>query len=260
MYKDVFTKACAEFIEVMNHAETCEVGMIVVLITLFAVTVQAASGFGLSLVSMPLLVGLIGIRTATPLVSMIGLTAELVLLFRYRHALNFTAIKQLSLASIFGIPLGVYVLRQVDAAIITPVLGILITSYALYALTSPRLPKLQQVGWAYGFGFLGGVLGGAYNTSGPPIIIYGTCRRWEPASFKGNLQAYFLLKSVLTLATHTISGNFTAVVWRNYLWALPAIALGLFVGNLLDKRINPNRFRKAIFLLLIILGIRLIVG
>lgn len=234
--------------------------MIVSLIVFIAITVQAASGFGLALVSMPLLVGLIGIRSASPLVAMVAITAELFLLFRYRHALNFTAVKQLSLASILGIPLGVYVLREVDAKIITTILGIVIAGYALYALTSPRLPRLHEAVWAYGFGFLGGILAGAYNTSGPPVIIYGTCRRWEPASFKGNLQAYFLFNTLFTLTAHAISGNVTAVVWQNYLWALPAIGLGLLLGNQLDKRLNPIQFRKVVLILLVILGIRLIVG
>lgn len=234
--------------------------MIVMLIVFFAIFVQAASGFGLALVSMPLLVGLIGIGTATPLVALVGITAELFLLRRYWHALNFTAVKRLSLASIIGIPLGVYVLREVDGRLVTTVLGIVIAGYALYALFAPRLPALQQPGWAYGFGFLGGVLSGAYNTSGPPVIIFGTCRRWDPAAFKGNLQAYFLLNSLFTLTAHLISGNFTAVVWQNFLWTLPGIGLGLFLGGWVDGRINPIQFRKGVLVLLVLLGIRLIIG
>ena len=234
--------------------------MIVALVIFFAIFVQAASGFGLALVSMPLLVGLIGVRTATPLVAMVAITAEIFLLFRYRHALSFTAVKRLSLASILGIPLGVTILREVDGGIITTVLGIIVTGYAVYALSTPHLPLLRQPGWAYGFGFLGGILSGAYNTSGPPVIIYGTCRRWEPDAFKGNLQAYFLLNSLFTLAAHMISGNFTAVVWQNYLWALPGIGVGLVVGRLLDDRLNSVQFRKVVLALLIILGIRLILA
>ncbi len=234
--------------------------MIVALVVFLAITVQSAAGFGMALVSMPLLVGLIGIRTASPLVSLVGITAELFLLYRFRHALNFTAVKRLSLASMLGIPLGIYVLREVDAKLITTLLGIVIAGYALYALSSPRLPKLTHVGWAYGAGFLGGLLSGAYNTSGPPVIIYGTCRRWQSASFKGNLQAYFLLNTIFTLTAHIISGNVTAVVWQNYLWSLPAIGLGLLVGNQLDKHLNPAQFRNAVLLLLIVLGIRLMVG
>jgi uncharacterized membrane protein YfcA len=234
--------------------------MIVTLIIFFAIFVQSASGFGLALVSMPLLVGVIGVGTATPLVAMIGITAEFFLLRRYWQALNFTAVKRLSVASVVGIPLGVYVLRTVDGRIVTTILGVIVTGYALYALLAPRLPQLRQPGWAYGFGFLGGVLSGAYNTSGPPVIIYGTCRGWEPDTFKGNLQAYFLLNSLFTLTAHAISGNYTAVVWQNYLWALPGIALGLVVGHWVDGRLSPEKFRRGVLLLLILLGIRLMVG
>ncbi len=234
--------------------------MIVTLIVFFAIFVQAASGFGLALISMPLLVGLVGIGTATPLVALIGITAEVFLLRRYWQALNFAAVKRLSLASVVGIPLGVYVLREGDGRFITTILGLIVAGYALYALFGPHLPELRQPAWAYGFGFLGGVLSGAYNTSGPPVIIYGTCRRWEPTTFKGNLQAYFLLNSLFTLSAHLISGNFTAVVWQNYLWAVPGVALGLVVGKWVDGRLNPTQFRKGVLVLLVLLGIRLVVG
>ncbi len=234
--------------------------MVVTLIVFFAIFVQSASGFGLALVSMPLLVSVIGVGTATPLVALVGLTAELFLLRRYWQDLNFTAVKRISLASVIGIPLGVFVLRTVDGRIVTTVLGIVVTGYALYALFAPRLPQLRHSGWAYGVGFVGGVLSGAYNTSGPPVIVYGTCRRWEPATFKGNLQAYFFINSLFTLTAHTVSGNFTAVVWQNYGWALPGIGLGLVLGRLVDGRMPPEKFRQGILFLLILLGIRLIIG
>lgn len=234
--------------------------MIVMLIIFFAIFVQAASGFGLALVSMPLLVELMNVQTATPLVSLIGITAEIFLLRRYWQALSFTAVKQLSLTSILGIPLGVYVLREVDGRIVTAILGIIVTGYALYALLTPRLPQLKRAGWAYGFGLLGGILSGAYSTSGPPVIIYGTCRRWEPAAFKGNLQAYFLINSLFTLTAHFVSGNVTAVVWQHFWWALPGIGLGLVLGKWVDGRLQPEQFRKGVLVLLIFLGIRLILG
>ncbi len=234
--------------------------MIVTLIIFFAIFVQSTAGFGMALVSMPLLVGAIGVGTATPMVALIGITAEIFLLRRYWQSLSFTAVKRLSIASVIGIPLGVYVLRTVDGRVVTTILGVIVTAYALYALFAPRLPRLRQPGWAYGFGFMGGVLSGAYNTSGPPVIIYGTCQRWDPATFKGNLQAYFSINSLFTLTAHLVSGNFTAVVWQNYLWALPGIALGLILGKLVDGRLPPDKFRQGVLVLLILLGIRLILG
>ena len=232
--------------------------MLIAIIIFLAIFTQAAAGFGLALVSMPLLVGLLGVRTATPLVALVGATAELIMLARYRHTFNLRAVGRLSLASLAGIPLGLVLLRRVDADIVTGFLGVVIVAYALYALFNPRLPQLVHRGWAYSFGFAGGVLSGAYNTSGPPVVMYGTCRCWQPAEFKSNLQGYFLLNSVMTIFAHGIGGSFTAPVWQSYLLTLPAIALGLAAGFSLDGRLDPQRFRRVVLVLLVFLGVRLL--
>ncbi len=232
--------------------------MIITLIVFLATLTQAAVGFGLALVSMPLLAAVVGIRTATPLVALIAAVAELVILGRYWRSIQFQSIKPLIISSVIGIPLGVFILREVDEAIITPILGVVILGYALYALFSPRLPRLAGRAWAYGFGFIGGILGGAYNTSGPPVIIYGSCRRWPPDEFKGNIQGYFIPITLLALAAHGVSGNYTTAVWQNFLWAIPGIILGLIGGFFISGRLDPGRFRKIVLILLVILGMRLL--
>jgi uncharacterized membrane protein YfcA len=235
-----------------------DIGFWIMLIMFVAVLTQSVVGFGLALVSMPLLVGLVGVQAATPLVAVVGFVAELLLLIRFREALNLRAVSRLSLAAVFGVPVGVTVLRQVDTAVVTTFLGIVIVGYALYALADLHLPQLAQASWAWGFGFVAGILSGAYSTSGPPVVIYGNCRRWSPAEFKGNLQGFFLLMSVLTIVVHGASGNFTAVVWQGVFWAVPGVVLGLLGGLWIDGRVNPQTFRKLVLLLLIILGLRLI--
>jgi uncharacterized membrane protein YfcA len=233
--------------------------MLIPLIIFFAIFTQTTSGFGLALVSMPLLAGLLGIRTATPLIALVGATAEILMLARYRQAFNLRAVGRLSLASLAGIPLGVYFLRQIDATIVTRFLGLILLGYALYALFGPALPQLRHRAWAYGFGFVGGLLSGAYNTSGPPVVIYGACRQWPPAEFKSNLQGFFFLNSLMTIFTHSLSGNFTPDVWRYYVLALPAVALGLLAGFSLDKHLNPQRFRQIVLVLLVLLSLHLLV-
>ena len=217
------------------------------------------TGFGLALVSMPLLVLILPIQIAAPLIALVGGLAELLLLLRYRAAFNLRAVSVLIVASILGIPVGVYLLGQVDERVVTAVLGLIVIAYAAYALIGFKPPELANRGWAALFGFVAGILGGAYNTSGPPVIIYGSCRRWPPAEFKSNLQGFFLVVSITVIATHFLSGNVTPVVWYNFFIAIPAIFLALFVGFRLDKHIDPLRFRKIVLIALIILGIGLIV-
>ena len=223
-----------------------------------AVFVQSLSGFGLALVSMALLPGIVGIQVAAPLVALVGIPLEFMLLLKYRSALNFVAVWPLIIASLFGIPLGIYVLKRVDEEIVLTILGIVITGFALYSLLEIKLPQMNHPTWAYGSGFFAGLLGGAYNTAGPPVIIYGNCRGWLPAEFKGNLQSFFLVGTLFVAAAHALSGNLTEVVLIDFLWVLPPIGLGFVAGTSLDRYINPAIFRKVVLVLLVLMGLRLI--
>ena len=208
---------------------------------------------------MPLLVLILPIQVAAPLVALMGGVGETLLLLQYRAAFNFRAVVWLIGAALVGIPVGVYLLRWAATGVVTAVLGVIVIAYALYGLIGYNPPRLQGRGWALLFGFSGGVLGGAYNTSGPPIIIYGNCRRWPPPEFKSNLQGFFLVTSLTVIFTHVVSGNVTPVVWYNFAIAVPAILLALLLGAWLDKYIDPLRFRKIVLIALLVLGIGLLV-
>ena len=231
-----------------------------VIIVFLAVFTQSLTGFGSALVSMAVLPELLGIQVAAPLVALMAGTLEALLLVRYWRDLNLRAVWRLAVASVIGIPIGVLALRVADERLILTLLGMVLAGYALYALRTPNLPQLKWPGWAFGFGFAAGLLGGAYNTAGPPVIVYGNSRRWSPAEFKCNLQGIFLIGDALVIAGHAVSQNLTSVVWNNYLIALPAMGLGIVAGLSLEKKIDPAKQRRIVLWLLLIMGVRLILA
>jgi uncharacterized membrane protein YfcA len=232
----------------------------VVLIVFVAIFTQSLTGFGLALISMPLLTALLGVGTAAPMVALFGLLAEVVLLIYYRQAINVRVIWRLIAASVVGVPVGILVIRSLDEGVVLSALGVIVAGYALYALLKLRLPAIDGPAWAYGIGFLAGVLGGAYNTSGPPVIVYGNCRGWPPEEFKANLQGFFLLTTVVVTVSHGLAGNYSAEVLGHTLLALPAVVAGLAVGLALSKRVSAEGFRTLVLWLLLGLGVWLIVS
>ena len=72
------------------------------------------------------------------------------------------------------------------------------------------------------------------------------------------LKSFFLLNSTMVAASHAISGSLTPVVWQDYFFSLPAIALGLIAGLSLDRFLNPVVLRKIILMLLLLLALRMI--
>lgn len=234
------------------------VTVIILVVAAFAAFTESVSGFGASLIAMAALPAVIGIKTATPLMALCSIVLQVVLVFYYRGALNPRAMWRVIAASLAGIPLGIYFLRAVDENIVLGLLGVVLVSYALYSLLKLHLPAFTNPHWGWLFGFIAGILGGAYNTSGPPVVIYGQSRRWGPAEFKANLQTFFLVNAVIVLAAHRVSGNITPEVWSYFLIALPALAVGMGAGLFTSRFIDPLRFRQIVQVLLIGLGLRLI--
>jgi uncharacterized membrane protein YfcA len=232
----------------------------VALIVFFAILTQAVSGFGLALIAMPLLVQLIDPVEAAALVALMAVTTQLIMLARYRRALHLGGLWRLMVGSLLGIPIGVVALSRLDGGIILTVLGVILVSYALYSLFAPPLPVIRNPNWGFGFGFLSGLLGGAYNTGGPPYVIYGTSQRWETQQFKANLQVLLMVNSVTVVIAHLLVGHYTGSVLRDYAIALPMILAGALAGFWLDRYIDEALFRRIILILLLIIGGRMLLG
>lgn len=232
--------------------------LLVVVILSFGAFTQSVTGFGAGLVTMAFLPALLGIRVAAPVVALMNLTSEIVLLVKYRNSVQIRTVWPMVLASLLMIPLGVYALSNLDEKLVTRILGCVMAGFALWALLGVRLPELKHPAWGVLAGGLGGILGGAYNTSGPPVIIYGNCRRWLPDVFKANLTGYFILNSILICANHAWRGNFAPPAITYFLISLPVIGLAIWLGFRLDRRINPAIFRKIVLILLLVMGIWMI--
>jgi uncharacterized membrane protein YfcA len=120
------------------------------------------------------------------------------------------------------------------------------------------LPEIRNQRFGYLFGFVSGVLGGAYNTGGPPYVIYGVSQRWEPAEFKGNLQVLFTVNSTFVVITHLVTGHFTETVWLYFAIALPVIVIAALIGFRMDKYINGVWFRRIVLTLLLAIGVKML--
>ena len=219
---------------------------------------QGLSGFGVALVTMALLPKIIGIKDAIVLVALVGFLVDFGVLLRYWQSLQFKKVLPLIVASFFGAPIGIFLLRRADEGLALAILGIILVLYALYALSGLKLPELKGRLWAYSAGFFGGLLGGAYNTPGPPVIMYASCKKWEPGEFKGNLQSFFVQNSIVVVIGHYFSGNFTPSILSLFWQGFPFMLTGLLAGLVMDKWINPEVFRKIVLVLLVIMGLRLI--
>jgi uncharacterized protein len=94
--------------------------------------------------------------------------------------------------------------------------------------------------------------------NGPPLVIYGTLRRWPPVRFRATLQGYFLPASGVVVFGYWMTGLLTAAVGRYYLMALPFVLVAVFIGRVINRRMDSRRFSFILNLGLGVIGVVLL--
>lgn len=230
------------------------------LLIVFAAAFTAGlAGFGAALVGMPLLSMLVGPQMARAIYPLAFLASQTFMIISYRKQINLKSLSRMAIPSLLLIPVGGFAASVLPDRAIFATLAVMTLLYALYSLFKFPLPTVTNPNWGIPFGCFSGVLAGAFNTPGPPLIVYANMAQWERGTFKGNLQSVFFANSIAVNIMHFTTGNHSAETVSLALTAIPAIFLGIFLGKSCDRWINPQQFRTIVLILLIGISLSLLV-
>lgn len=225
-----------------------------VLSVLFLATfIRSALGFGEALVAVPLLALTLPVQVAAPLAVLVSITVAVVVVIQDWRNIHVRTAGWLVLSTLFGIPLGLFLLKTVPESSVKAILGLFIMAFALYSLAG-RKPELHNDRLAPLFGFTAGILGGAYGMNGPPLVVYGVLRRWTPAQFRATLQGYFLIASLVGMLGYALTGLWTRTVSLYFLLSLPLALVAIVLGRAVHRRLSGPRFLVCVHVGLAMIG------
>jgi uncharacterized protein len=233
-----------------------------VLVVVFLATfIRSAFGFGEALVAVPLLALTLRLEVAAPLAVLISITIALVVVAQDWRKIHVRSMGWLMLATVFGIPLGLWLLTSAHQRLTKAGLVVVIIAFSIYSLLGeqPHELKSDSLPWLLGCGFAAGVMGGAYGMNGPPLAIYGAMRRWSAQHFRATLQGYFLPASLLGMAGYWLKGLWVPAVTHYYLLSLPAMLPAIPLGRVVNHRLRGDIFLKFIYAGLAVVGLILLV-
>jgi uncharacterized membrane protein YfcA len=226
----------------------------VLAVVFVATLVRSALGFGEALVAVPLLALLIPVTVAVPLAVLLSVTVAAVVVAQDWDKVRVRTAVRLVVPTLVGIPLGLLALTSVAEPVVKAVLAAVIVAFSAYCLARRTPVELTDDRLAWVFGFAAGVLGGAYGVNGPPLVVYGTLRRWPPEQFRATLQGYFLPASLVGLVGYWAAGLWVTDVTRYYLLSLPPAAVAVVLGRAINRRMTGRAFLVAVHAGLIAIG------
>ena len=219
-----------------------------------ATLIRSAFGFGEALIAVPLLALMIPVGVAAPVAVLVSVTVALIVVVQDWRKVHIRSAGLLVLPTMVGIPLGLLLLTAVPEPLVKGFLAFVIIGFSAHSLLSGTHRELKDDKFAWLFGLTAGVLGGAYGMNGPPLVIYGSLRRWSPQHFRATLQGYFLPASLAGLWGYQMAGLWTPAVNRLYLVSLPFVLAATFLGRIINRRLAANKFLLYVHCGLIAVG------
>jgi uncharacterized membrane protein YfcA len=231
----------------------------VLAVLFFATMIRSAFGFGEALIAVPLLALLMPVNVAAPVAVLVSITVALIVVAQDWRKIHMRSAGWLVLSTLFGIPLGLVMLKTVPEPVVKGILAVVIIGFSTFSLRTGNRHELKNDKLAWLFGFAAGILGGAYGMNGPPLVIYGSLRRWSPGHFRATLQGYFLPASLIGMIGYLATGLWSSTVSRFYFWSLPVVVLAIFLGRMINQRLDAGKFMVYVHGGLVLIGVVLLV-
>ncbi len=223
--------------------------------------VKGVLGIGLPMVVIPTLTLLVGLPTALSILAIPMICSNLWQVWQFRNRTSRSIPMGLFLASgAVGVGVGVWLLANIPGHWIEAGLGVLLLLYLALRFAQPDMvlspARAARIAPVIGVG--SGALHGATGISGPLGVTYFHSMRLTRPDFVFCTGLMFLGFTLVQLPLLYAAGFFDVDTARLGLLCLPAVALGLVVGNWIARRVDKVLFDRLVLAIIVWMTVSLL--
>jgi uncharacterized membrane protein YfcA len=223
---------------------------------LLAGTVKGFTGFGLAMISTPVLLFAYEPRTVVVLTAVFSIFINAAVVWDSWQEARGRLALGLFVPALFGVVVGTVVLGAIDQVYIRLGAGAIVVFSALLLVRDFNLPG-ANTGWGP---LVAGSTSGALSTStglaAPPIVLLMASRALPKHEFRATSTLYFLPMSIARLVVLAVRGLVEAPEVALGPVLIPAAIAGKAIGTILLRHVSENTFRAVTLGLVILTGTR----
>jgi uncharacterized membrane protein YfcA len=217
--------------------------------------VRGFSGFGAGMIYVPLIGALYGPRFSVTTILLIDFICSLPFLVPALPHVRWRETLPLMTAAAITIPLGTLALIYVDPTPMRWAIAVIIVVFVILLASGWRYHGAPKLPITLSVGAISGVLGGATQIPGPPVIIYWLGGAISAAAVRANLIAYFALFDLFSIVVYGWSGLLTnEVVWFGLLMFVPFLS-GMAGGSMAFIFVSDRNYRNAAYVIILFAAI-----
>ena len=225
--------------------------------------VRAGFGGGVGVVAAPVLAMVIPAKAALGVILPLTLTADLVSLRYYWGRWVGRHVVALLPGMVVGVALGWVLLDLVPESWFRKMLGALACGFGLLQVFRDRVlkpPEAPGRGTSLGVGVALGVASTLIHSGGVVMMLYLLPQGLSGRTFVATAWIIGVFLNLIKLVAYLDLGLIGRTSLTMDLWLLPALAAGALLGILLNRRLPEEWFHRAILIIVLILGVKLMLS
>ena len=215
----------------------------------FAAFIQSITGFGLVIIAAPLLMFFYEPKLTVPIMLLLACSGNAVQGFLMRKQANLPLIRWMYLGMLAGQPIGFFFFTYISNDALKVFINIVVLlSLLLMQISHRRIPECRRN--TIITGMLSGFTAITTGMGGLPFLIYLAYTSMPPNVFRATCFVYFFLGNATSLVSYLIGGFPLTAAFNEFIYLLPALALGIIVGRESMRFMPTALFRKLVFVIL----------
>jgi uncharacterized membrane protein YfcA len=219
------------------------------------VLVRGFTGFGSTLIYMPLVSAVYGPQIAAPTLLLIDTICSLPFAIKAAPQSNWREVTPVTIAGALALPFGVAMLVYLDPLLLRWFIAALVLVALATLAAGWRYHGKTTIAASLGVGALAGFGAGAAQIGAPPLLVYWLGGKNSAATVRANIMVYFIAQGTLSMLAYVYSALFTAqTVALSVLLGVP-FAILLTLGARWFHSASDELYRRVAYIVIAVAGL-----
>lgn len=226
--------------------------LLLLFIVLVGSALQRVSGMGLGLVAGPVLAVTMGPVEGILVVNVLAFLNAAATTATVREYVDWRKFSLIASVLIIGAVPGALLVREFSPALLQALVGaLLLLALAVTTFGQKYIPPATGKAPAVVAGVVGGFMNTLAGIAGPAITVYAQASRWAQQSFAATLQPIFMVAGAISFGIKILlgAGDLSDTNWLVWPVGIIGMAVGLWLGVRLSKKVSRPRARTLALLL-----------
>jgi uncharacterized membrane protein YfcA len=229
-------------------------------VIVFAYTVFGMTGFGSTVISIPILAHFLPVTFLVPLMVLLDLAAAVFVGTKGREHMSRAEIKHLLPPMFVGFVLGVTLLVKVNADGLRLALGLFTIAVGFQGIVNPVLRSTISRWWSIPAGLSGGALATVFGAGGPIYATYLSGRLQDKNELRSTISGLISISAFSRALLYALGGLLLHwTIFAGMAALAPFVWMGLKLGARIHMGLTQTQMRRVIGALLLLTGGSLLV-